>query len=58
VKLLGVRHDPFELEVPLQVVYDPLTSMHLSVGLQGSCILILDPNRFDLTVGGCQRLFS
>jgi hypothetical protein len=28
VKLLGVRHDPFELEVPLQVVYNPLTSMH------------------------------
>jgi hypothetical protein len=30
----------------------------LSVGLQGSCILILDPDRFDLTVGGRQRLFS
>jgi hypothetical protein len=28
------------------------------VGLQGSCILILDPNRFDLTVGGRRRLFS
>jgi hypothetical protein len=30
----------------------------LSVGLQGSCILILDPDRFDLTVGGRRRLFS
>jgi hypothetical protein len=30
----------------------------LSVGLQGSCILILDPDRFNLTVGGRQRLFS
>jgi hypothetical protein len=30
----------------------------VSVGLQGSCILILDPDRFDLTVGGRQRLFS
>jgi hypothetical protein len=29
----------------------------LSVGLQGSCILFLDPDRFDLTVGGRQRLF-
>jgi hypothetical protein len=28
------------------------------VGLQGSCILILDPDRFDLTIRGCQRLFS
>jgi hypothetical protein len=30
----------------------------MSVGLQGSCILILDPNRFNLTVRGRQRLFS
>jgi hypothetical protein len=30
----------------------------MSVGLQGSCILILDPDRFDLTVGGRRRLFS
>jgi phospholipase C len=29
----------------------------LSVGLQGSCILFLDHDRFDLTVGGRQRLF-
>jgi hypothetical protein len=33
-------------------------SLIMSVGLQGSCILILDPNRFDLTIKGCQRLFS
>jgi hypothetical protein len=32
--------------------------MLLSVGLQGSCILILVPDRFDLTVGGRRRLFS
>jgi hypothetical protein len=31
---------------------------NVSVGLQGSCILILDPDRFDLTVGGRRRLFS
>jgi hypothetical protein len=31
---------------------------HVSVGLQGSCILILDPDRFDLTVGSRRRLFS
>jgi hypothetical protein len=31
---------------------------YVSVGLQGSCILILDPDRFDLTVGGRRRLFS
>jgi len=24
----------------------------------GSCILILDPDRFDLTIGGRRRLFS
>jgi hypothetical protein len=29
----------------------------MSVGLQGSCILFLDPDRFDLTVGGRRRLF-
>jgi hypothetical protein len=29
-----------------------LPSLDLSVGLQGSCILFLDPDRFDLTVGG------
>jgi hypothetical protein len=30
----------------------------LSVGLQGSCILFLDHDRFDLTVGGRRRLFQ
>jgi hypothetical protein len=30
----------------------------VSVGLQGSCILFLDPDRFDLTVGGRRRLFQ
>jgi hypothetical protein len=30
---------------------------YMSVGLQGSCILFLDPDRFDLTVGGRRRLF-
>jgi hypothetical protein len=36
----------------------PLTSGNVLVGLQGYYILILDPNRFDLTVGSRQRLFS
>jgi hypothetical protein len=35
-----------------------VTMEHVSVGLQGSCILILDPDRFNLTVGGRRRLFS
>jgi hypothetical protein len=35
-----------------------LPSLDLSVGLQGSCILFLDPDRFDLTVGGHRRLFQ
>jgi hypothetical protein len=30
----------------------------LSVGLQGSFILFLNPDRFDLTVGGRRRLFQ
>jgi hypothetical protein len=30
----------------------------LSVGLQGSCILFLDPDRFDLTIGGRRQLFQ
>jgi hypothetical protein len=30
----------------------------LSVSLQGSCILFLNPDRFDLTVGGRRRLFQ
>jgi hypothetical protein len=30
----------------------------MSVGLQGSCILILNPNRFNLTIRGRQRLLS
>jgi hypothetical protein len=40
----------------LQEALCPLYSM-LSVGLQGSCILFLDHDRFDLAVGGRQRLF-
>ena len=30
----------------------------VSIGLQGSCILFLDYNRFDLTVEGRRRLFQ
>jgi hypothetical protein len=30
----------------------------MSVGLQGFCILFLDPDRFDLTVGGRRRLLQ
>jgi hypothetical protein len=29
----------------------------LSVGLQGSCILFLNPDRFNFTIGGRRRLF-
>lgn len=39
-----------------------IKSIYVSVGLQGSrilfCILILDPDRFDLAFGGRRRLFS
>jgi hypothetical protein len=38
--------------------YPSPSNSEMSVGLQGSCILILDPDRFDLTVGSRQRLFS
>jgi len=33
-------------------------SSGVSIGLQGSCVLFLDPDRFDLVVGGRRLLFS
>jgi hypothetical protein len=52
----ALRDDPRDFVVSLDCWIDPFGD--LSVGLQGSCILILDPDRFDLTVGGRRRLFS
>jgi hypothetical protein len=47
------------IKFPLQTlsVEDMIGCPDLSVGLQGSCILFLDPDRFDLTVGGRRQLF-
>jgi hypothetical protein len=42
----------------VKVIYHTAQSLYMSVGLQGSCILFLNPNRFDLTIGGCRRLFQ
>jgi hypothetical protein len=40
------------------IIMESIADNFISVGLQGSCILILDPDRFDLTVGSRRRLFS
>jgi hypothetical protein len=48
----SVATDPRDFIYRLHGLLNHQGRDQMSVGLQGSCILILDPDRFDLTVGG------